>query len=98
MQIDWFDSYGVQVQAAAPAVSDHVWLANIAADSEVENGAVPLGFYIHPGGTPVDIHLYNTDAHMNYSGYRFDGCDGRRMCVRDQELPGLWEPGLWDRR
>ncbi|MGA7969327.1 MAG: hypothetical protein WCC32_20670 [Terriglobales bacterium] len=74
LQIDWFDSYGVQVQATAPAVSDHIWLANIAADSEVENGAVPLGFYIHPNGTPADIHLYNTDANMNYSGYRFDGC------------------------
>ncbi len=76
LQIDWFDSYGVQVQAAAPAVSDHIWLANIAANSEVENGAVPLGFYIHPNGTPADIHLYNTDANMNYAGYRFDGCAG----------------------
>jgi hypothetical protein len=72
LQIDWFDSYGVQVQGA----SDHLWLANIAADSEVENGAVPLGFYVHPSGTPVDIHLYNTDANMNYAGYRFDGCGG----------------------
>jgi hypothetical protein len=58
LQLDWFDGYGVQVQGA----SDHLWLANLAADSEVENGAVPLGFYIHTGGTPVDIHLYNTDA------------------------------------
>ncbi len=72
LQIDWFDGYGVQVQGA----SDHLWLANIAADSEVENGAVPLGFYVHSSGTPVDIHLYNTDANMNYAGYRFDGCSG----------------------
>jgi hypothetical protein len=72
LQIDWFDGYGVQVQGA----SDHLWLANIAADSEVENGAVPLGFYVHTNGTPVDIHFYNTDANMNYSGYRFDGCIG----------------------
>jgi hypothetical protein len=72
LQLDWFDGYGVQVQGA----SDHLWLANIAADSEVENGAAPLGFYIHPSGTPVDIHLYNTDANMNYTGYRFDGCGG----------------------
>lgn len=72
LQIDWFDGYGVQVQGA----SDHLWLANMAADSEVENGAVPLGFYVHPSGTPVDIHLYNTDANMNYAGYRFDGCGG----------------------
>ncbi len=74
LQIDWFDSYGVQVQSVAPANSDHLWLANIVADSEVENGAVPLGFYVHPSGTPADIHLYNTDANMNYDGYRFDGC------------------------
>jgi hypothetical protein len=72
LQIDWFDGYGVQVQGA----SDHLWLANMAADSEVENGAVPLGFYVHPSGTPVDVHLYNTDANMNYAGYRFDGCGG----------------------
>jgi hypothetical protein len=72
LQIDWFDAYGVQVQGA----SDHLWLANMAADSEVENGAVPLGFYFHTSGTPADIHLYNTDANMNYAGYRFDGCGG----------------------
>ncbi len=72
LQIDWFDGYGVQVQGP----SDHLWLANMAVDSEVENGAVPLGFYVHPSGTPVDIHLYNTDANMNYAGYRFDGCNG----------------------
>jgi hypothetical protein len=70
LQIDWFDSYGVQVQGA----SDHVWLANMSASSEVENGAVPLGFYVHPSGTPVDIHLFDTDSNMNYAGYRFDGC------------------------
>jgi hypothetical protein len=72
LQIDWFDGYGVQVQGA----SDHLWLANLAANSEVENGAVPLGFYVHPDGVPVDIHLYNTDANMNYAGYHFDGCTG----------------------
>ncbi len=72
LQIDWFDGYGVQVQGA----SDHLWLANMAADSEVENAAVPLGFYVHPTGMPLDIHLYNTDANMNYAGYRFDGCSG----------------------
>jgi hypothetical protein len=70
LQIDWFDSYGVQVQNT----SDHIWLANIAADSKVENGAVPVGFLIHPTVTAADIHLYNTDANMNYTGYRFDGC------------------------
>ena len=72
LQIDWFDAYGVQVQGT----SDHLWLANISADSEVENGAVPLGFYVQASDTPVDIHLYNTDANMNYVGYHFDGCSG----------------------
>ena len=76
LQLDWFDGYGVQVQAADPKTSDHLWLANIAANSMVENGATPLGFYVHPSGTPMDIHLYNTDANMNYAGYRFDGCGG----------------------
>jgi hypothetical protein len=70
--IDWFDGYGVQVQGT----SDHLWLANIAANSEVEDGTVPLGFYVQPSGTPTDIHLYNTDANMNYAGYRFEGCSG----------------------
>ena len=76
LQIDWFDSYGVQVQG----LSDHLWLANMASNSEVENSTVPLGFYVQPTGTPVDIHLYNTDANMNYMGYSFKnpgtGCSG----------------------
>jgi hypothetical protein len=69
IKLDWYDGYGVQVQGT----SDHIWLANILADSQVPNATVPLGFYVHPSGTPGDIHLYNTDAHRNYVGYRFDG-------------------------
>ncbi len=69
IKLDWYDGYGVQVQQA----SDHVWLANMMADSQVPNATVPIGFYVHPTGTPGDIHLYNTDAHRNYVGYRFDG-------------------------
>ena len=69
LRLDWYDGYGVQVQGA----SDHIWLANMTADSQVPNATVPIGFYVHPGGTPGDIHLYNTDAHRNYVGYRFDG-------------------------
>jgi len=68
IQLDWYDGYGVQVQGT----SDHVWLANMLADSQVPNATVPIGFYVHPNGTPGDIHLYNTDAHRNYVGYRFD--------------------------
>jgi hypothetical protein len=69
IKLDWYDGYGVQVQGA----TDHVWLANMMADSQVPNATVPIGFYVHPTGTPEDIHLYNTDAHRNYVGYRFDG-------------------------
>jgi hypothetical protein len=68
IKLDWYDGYGVQVQGT----SDHVWLANIIADSQVPNATVPIGFYVHPNGTPGDIHIYNTDAHRNYVGYRFD--------------------------
>jgi hypothetical protein len=69
IKLDWYDGYGVQLQHA----SDHVWLANIMADSQVPNATVPIGFYVHTSGTPGDIHIYNTDAHRNYVGYRFDG-------------------------
>jgi hypothetical protein len=66
--MDWFAGYGVQVQGA----SDHLWLANMAANSEVENGTTPVGFYVQPSAAATDIHLFNTDANMNYLGYRFD--------------------------
>jgi hypothetical protein len=68
IQLDWYDAYGVQVQGP----SDHIWLANISADSQVPNATTPIGFYVHPTGTPGDIHIYHTDAHRNYVGYRFD--------------------------
>lgn len=69
IKLNWYDGYGVQVQGA----SDHIWLANILADSQVPNATVPIGFFVHPSGTPADIHLFNTDSHRNYVGYRFDG-------------------------
>ena len=69
IKLDWYDGYGVQVQGA----SDHIWLANMTADSQVPNATVPIGFYVHPTGTPGDIHIFNTDSHRNYVGYRFDG-------------------------
>jgi hypothetical protein len=69
IKLDWYDGYGVQVQGT----SDHLWLANMMADSQVPNATVPIGFYVHPLGTAADIHIYNTDAHRNYVGYRFDG-------------------------
>jgi hypothetical protein len=69
IKLNWYDGYGVQVQGA----SDHISIANVMADSQVPNATVPIGFYVHPSGTPGDIHLYNTDSHRNYIGYRFDG-------------------------
>lgn len=72
LAMDWFDTYGVQVVGPV----DHLWLANLAANSMVENGAVPLGFYLHPDGGPTDVHLFNTDANMNYQGYRFEYGNG----------------------
>src|SRR5205823_90109 len=47
VKLDWYDGYGVQVQGT----SDHVWLANIMADSQVPSATVPMGFYVHPTGT-----------------------------------------------
>ena len=52
IKLDWYDGYGVQVQHA----SDHMWLANMMADSQVPNATVPIGFYVHASGTPGDIH------------------------------------------
>ncbi len=69
IKLNWYDGYGVQVQGA----SDHIWLANMVSDSRIPNATVPIGFYVHPSGSPGDIHIYNTDAHRNYVGYRFDG-------------------------
>jgi len=68
IKLDWYDGYGVQIQGG----SDHIWLANMVADSQVPNATVPIGFYVHPSSNPGDIHLYNTDSHRNYVGYRFD--------------------------
>jgi hypothetical protein len=68
IKLDWYDGYGLQVQGA----SDHIWIANVIADSKIPNATVPIGFYVQPTGTTGDIHLYNTDAHRNYVGYRFD--------------------------
>lgn len=68
IKLDWYDGYGVQVQGA----SDHIWLANMVADSQVPNGAAPIGFYVHPSDTPGDIHIFNTDSNRNYIGYRFE--------------------------
>jgi hypothetical protein len=68
--VNWFDQYGVYVQGN----SDHLVFANMEADSMIPQGTQPLGFYVNesaPG--PGDIKIYNSEAHMNYDGFRFDG-------------------------
>jgi len=68
IKLDWYDAYGVQVQGT----SSNITLANMVADSQVPNGTVPIGFYIHPSGGAGGIHIYNTDSNRNYIGYFFD--------------------------
>jgi hypothetical protein len=68
--VNWFDQYGVYVQGA----SDHLVFANMEADSMIPQGTQTLGFYVNeaaPG--PGDIKIYNSEAHANYDGFRFDG-------------------------
>jgi hypothetical protein len=71
----------VYVQGA----SDHLVFANMEADSMVPQGTQPLGFYVNeaaPG--PGDIKIYNSEAHMNYDGFRFDGSATAITMVNDK--------------
>jgi len=68
--VNWFDQYGVDVEGN----SDLLVFASMEADSMIPQGTQPLGFYVNesaPG--PGDIKIYNSEAHMNYDGFRFDG-------------------------
>jgi hypothetical protein len=79
--INWFDDYGVYVQGT----SDHLVLANMEADSMIPEGTQPLGFYVNesaPG--PGDIKIYNSEAHLNYDGFRFDGAAAAITMVNDK--------------
>jgi hypothetical protein len=79
--INWFDEYGVYVQG----VSDHLVFANMEADSMIPQGTQPLGFYVNesaPG--PGDIKIYNSEAHLNYDGFRFDGAATAITMVNDK--------------
>ena len=79
--VNWFDQYGVYVQGA----SDHLVFANMESDSMIPQGTQPLGFYVNesaPG--PGDIKIYNSEAHMNYDGYRFDGAATAITMVNDK--------------
>jgi hypothetical protein len=79
--VNWFDQFGVFVHGA----SDHLVFANMEADSMIPQGTQPLGFYVNesaPG--PGDIKIYNSEAHMNYDGFRFDGAATGITMVNDK--------------
>ena len=79
--VKWFDQYGVYVQGT----SDHLVFANMEADSMIPQGTQPLGFYVNessPG--PGDIKIYNSEAHMNYDGFRFDGAATAITMINDK--------------
>ena len=79
--VNWFDQYGVYVQGT----SDHLVFANMEADSMIPQGTQPLGFYVDesaPG--PGDIKIYNSEAHLNYDGFRFDGSATAITMVNDK--------------
>jgi Right handed beta helix region len=79
--VNWFDQYGVYVQGG----SDHLVFANMEADSMIPQGTQPLGFYVNenaPG--PSDIKIYNSEAHLNYDGFRFDGAATAITLVNDK--------------
>jgi parallel beta-helix repeat protein len=79
--VNWFDQYGVYVQGA----SDHLVFANMEADSMIPQGTQPLGFYVDenaPG--PGDIKIYNSEAHLNYDAFRFDGTAVAITMVNDK--------------
>jgi hypothetical protein len=78
--VNWFDDYGVYVQGT----SDHLVFANMEADSMIPEGTQPLGFYVDesaPG--PGDIKIYNSSAHMNYDGFRFDNAAAAITMIND---------------
>jgi len=79
--LNWFDQYGVYVQG----VSDHLVFANMEADSMIPQGTQPQGFYVNesaPG--PGDIKIYNSEAHLYYDAFRFDGVATAITLVNDK--------------
>jgi hypothetical protein len=79
--VNWFDQYGVYVQGA----SDHLVFANMESDSMIPQGTQPLGFYVNETGAgPGDIKIYNSEAHLNYDGFRFDGVATAISMVNDK--------------
>jgi hypothetical protein len=79
--LNWFDQYGVYVQG----VSDHLVFANMEADSMIPQGTQPQGFYVNEGAPgPGDIKIYNSEAHLNYDAFRFDGAATAITLVNDK--------------
>src|SRR5258708_30349086 len=79
--VNWFDQYGVYVQGA----SDHLVFANMEMDSMIPQGTQPLGLYVNESGSgPGDIKIYNSEAHLNYDGFRFDGVATAIAMVNDK--------------
>jgi parallel beta helix pectate lyase-like protein len=78
--VNWFDQYGVYVQGS----SDHLVFANIEMDSMIPQGTQPLGFYVNASVPPSDIKIYNSEAHLNYDGFRFDGDASSITMVNDK--------------
>jgi hypothetical protein len=79
--VNWFDQYGVYVQGT----SDHLVFANIEADSLIPQGTQPLGFYVDesaPG--PGNVAIFNSEANMDYDGFRFDGAATAITMVNDK--------------
>lgn len=79
--VNWFDQYGVYVQGT----SDHLVFANMESDSMIPQGTQPLGFYVNessPG--PGDIKIYNSEGHLNYDGFRFDGVASAITMINDK--------------
>ncbi|HTY84195.1 MAG TPA: hypothetical protein VMB19_08245 [Silvibacterium sp.] len=78
--VNWFDQYGVYVAGT----SDHLVFANMEADSLIPQGTQPLGFYVNESGPgPGDLKIYNSGAHVNYDGFRFDGAATAITMVND---------------
>lgn len=78
--VNWFDQYGVYVQGP----SDHLVFGNMEADSMIPQGTQPLGFYVNASTAPGDIKIYNSEAHLNYDGFRFDGAASAITMVNDK--------------
>jgi len=103
--IDWYDDIGIQISGTSSSVSDHIWLANLSANSYIENGIYrynssgflcgpptncsttsglaeyqQVGLWINPtwtgsGTAFTDIHAWNDDFQMNYTGIEVGGAN-----------------------